>query len=100
MKVHALPAQATLAQARVLERAVDAAVAAADADGLCLDASALVEFDTSVVALLLHARRAALARALPLQLRAAPAKLRQLAQLYGVAALLPPDVENAAAAAS
>lgn len=89
MKTFTLPAQATLANARLLEREIDAAVAAADADGLCLDAAALAEFDTSAIALLLHARRAALARALPLRLHGAPAKLRELARLYGVLALLP-----------
>jgi len=34
MKVHALPAQATLATARALEAEADAALAAADAAGL------------------------------------------------------------------
>lgn len=94
MKTFALPAEATLAQARALEVQIDAALAAADSDGLCLDASALAEFDTSAIALLLHARRAAAARALPLRLHAAPAKLRELARLYGVQALLPSGDEG------
>jgi phospholipid transport system transporter-binding protein len=98
MKTYALPAELTLRHARALEGAIDAALADAggDADGLCIDAAALREFDTSAIALLLHARRAAAARALPLRLHAAPAKLRELARLYGVLALLPG--EEAAAA--
>ncbi|HNU09929.1 MAG TPA: STAS domain-containing protein [Rubrivivax sp.] len=89
MKVYALPAEASLAQARALETEIDAAVAAADATGLCIDASALADFDTSAIALLLHARRAAAARAVPLALRSLPVKLRELARLYGVQSLLP-----------
>lgn len=88
-EVFALPAQATLAQARALAAELDAAIAAAGAGGLCLDAAMLTDFDTAAVALLLHAQRAAAARALPLWLRAAPPKLHQLAGLYGVQALLP-----------
>lgn len=90
MKLLALPAVASIAQAQALEREVDAAVASADADGLQVDASALAEFDTSAIALLLHAQRSARARGLPLQLTGAPPKLRELARLYGVEELLPP----------
>jgi phospholipid transport system transporter-binding protein len=89
MKVLALPAVASIAQAQALEGEVDAAVAAADADGLQVDASALTEFDTSAIALLLHAQRIARSRALPLQLSGAPTKLHDLARLYGVEELLP-----------
>lgn len=99
MKVLALPAVASIVQAQVLEREVDAAVAAADADGLRIDASALTEFDTSAIALLLHAHRATRARGLPLHVSDAPPKLRDLARLYGVDELLPlaPPVPTAAA---
>jgi phospholipid transport system transporter-binding protein len=90
MKVHALPAQATMATAKALEADIDAALAAADAAGLRVDASALQDFDTSAIALLLHVQRAAQARALPLQLDGAPPKLVELARLYGVDELLPP----------
>lgn len=94
MTSYPLPAQLTLAQARALQSEIDAAVAVAAADGLCLDASALAEFDTSAIALLLHAQRAVRARALPLQVLSAPLKLQQLARLYGVAALLPLAAEG------
>ena len=83
-----LPAVAGLEQAPALLLEIDAAVAAAEG-ALQLDASALSEFDTSAIALLLHAQRAARARGLALQVQGAPAKLRQMAQLYGVAELLP-----------
>ena len=56
---------------------------------LSLDAAALVDFDTSAVALLLHAKRGALARGVQLQLQGVPTKLRELARLYGVEELLP-----------
>lgn len=89
MTVFPLPAVASIAQSLALESAIDAAIAAAGADGLCIDASALSEFDTAAVALLLHAQRAARARGLPLQLAGAPARLHDLARLYGVEELLP-----------
>jgi phospholipid transport system transporter-binding protein len=53
-----------------------------------VDASGLVDLDTSALAVLLQARRAAQARGLRWQLDDAPPKLRQLAGLYGVEALL------------
>lgn len=90
MKVLALPAEVTLTKAKALEAEVDAALAAADAAGLRIDAAALQDFDTSAIALLLHVQRGARARALPLQLDGAPSKLRELARLYGVEELLPP----------
>lgn len=98
MKVLVLPAEASIVQAQALEREVDAAVAAADADGLQVDASALTDFDTSAIALLLHVQRAARARGLPLQLIGAPPKLHDLARLYGVEELLPPGPPVPAAA--
>ena len=85
-----LPAEAALEQAPTLLAEVDAALAAADSDAVFqLDASALSSIDTSTIALLLHAKRGAAARGLGLQVLAAPPKLRELAQLYGVEELLP-----------
>lgn len=84
-----LPAVASLEQAPALLLEVDAAIDAAGPDGLQLDASALAEFDTSAVALLLHAQRAALAQGKALQVVGAPPKLSELARLYGVDGLLP-----------
>ena len=86
-----LPAVASLEQAPALLREVDAAITAAGAQGLQIDASALTEFDTSAVALLLHAQRESHAHGTVLQVVGAPPKLRELARLYGVEELLPLD---------
>ena len=53
-----------------------------------VDASALVRFDSSALAVLLECRRAALARGLTLALDRLPAGLHSMAQLYGVLPLL------------
>jgi phospholipid transport system transporter-binding protein len=85
-----LPVAAGLEEAPALLQQVDAAIAAtASGDTLALDAAALVDFDTSAVALLLHACRGAQARGVRLQVQGAPPKLRELARLYGVEELLP-----------
>jgi phospholipid transport system transporter-binding protein len=53
-----------------------------------IDASALVDFDSAALALLLHARRLAQAGGSTFAVTGAPTKLTQLAQLYGVDELL------------
>lgn len=53
------------------------------------DASALREFDSSALAVLLECRREALALGKTLAVQGLPERLRQLAQLYGVAELMP-----------
>ena len=84
-----LPATLTLPSARQTTQALAQALAALPAGGtFCVDASGLAELDTSALAVLLQARRAAQARGLRWQLEGAPPKLRQLAGLYGVEALL------------
>ncbi|MFT3819500.1 MAG: STAS domain-containing protein [Rubrivivax sp.] len=89
-----LPAAAGLEQARALLAAVDAAAAGASAaEGLQIDAAALQRFDSSAIALLLHAERAVQARGGRLRVLHAPAQLRELAQLYGVDGLLSLDPE-------
>ena len=55
---------------------------------LVVDASPLVDFDSAALAVLLQARRQADAAGRGFELRGAPPKLVQLAQLYGVAAVL------------
>lgn len=89
-----LPATLTLPSARQTTQALAQALAALPAGGtFCVDASGLAELDTSALAVLLQARRDAQARGLAWQLQSAPPKLRQLAALYGVEALLwPPAV--------
>jgi len=78
-----LPVTLTLDQAA-------AALAALPADGSAhaIDASALREFDTSALALLLQAKRLAQAAGQGFEVTGAPPKLQQLAQLYGVDELL------------
>lgn len=51
---------------------------------LLLDASDLVQFDSSALAVLLACRRQAHAVGRQLQLQGLPEKLRELARLYGV----------------
>jgi phospholipid transport system transporter-binding protein len=53
-----------------------------------IDASALQEFDSSALAVLLSCRRQALAAGKSFSVQGLPQRLRQLAGLYGVAELL------------
>ena len=53
------------------------------------DASALSQFDSSAIAVLLACRREALAAGKAFSVQGLPARLRQLAGLYGVAELIP-----------
>jgi phospholipid transport system transporter-binding protein len=82
-----LPEQATLEQAAALADTLPAAVAAGSGD-LQIDASALKAFDSSTIALLLHARRLAQAAGRGFSVVGAPEQLGQLARLYGVEELL------------
>ena len=92
-----LPATTSLEEAPALLREIEEllvavaqrALQAVHLGGLTIDASALSHFDTSAIALLLHAQRGANARGIALQVQAVPAKLRELAGLYGVGELLP-----------
>jgi phospholipid transport system transporter-binding protein len=54
-----------------------------------VDASALVHFDSSALAVLLEVRRESSARGRGFAVKGLPARLRELAALYGVAGLLP-----------
>ena len=56
---------------------------------LVADASGLREFDSSALALLLACRREAVAAGKAFSVQGLPARLRQLADLYGVAELIP-----------
>jgi phospholipid transport system transporter-binding protein len=55
---------------------------------LAIDASALTQFDSSALAVLLECGRLAEGAGRRIELRHAPPKLRQLARLYGLDALL------------
>lgn len=89
-----LPTTVTLPEASALARGIEQAVMQdVQPDGgarpaFVVDASAVQAFDTSLLAVLLHARRLALGAGRAFELAGAPDKLAQLAQLYGVAGLL------------
>lgn len=85
-----LPANATLADVPGLLPALRRAAAEpSPGDGaFTVDASALQAFDTSLLSLLLQARREATAAGRLFRINGAPPKLAQLATLYGVDALL------------
>lgn len=90
-----LPAQATLEHSAELAATLPEAVA----DGsevLRIDASALQDFDTATIALLLQARRLAQAAGRGFEVTGAPAQLAQLARLYGVEELLSLTVDGEA----
>ena len=83
-----LPATLTLDEARDTLRMLSQALEREPADGAVVDASGLDQFDSSAVAVLLECQRRAQASGRGFAVRHAPAKLTQLARLYGVDALL------------
>lgn len=84
-----LPSDMTRAQAQAcLQMLVQGLPAEADA-AVVVDASALERFDSSALAVLLEFRRESLALGKHLVIRAIPERLRGLAQVYGIAELLP-----------
>ncbi|MES2361957.1 MAG: STAS domain-containing protein [Pseudomonadota bacterium] len=83
-----LPSILTHAVAAEFVRGLKPLVLSQTAD-MAVDASALQEFDSSALAVLLACRREALAAGKAFSVRGLPARLRQLAGLYGVAELVP-----------
>jgi phospholipid transport system transporter-binding protein len=81
-----LPQRVTMAEASATLLRLQPLLAAADEP--VLDASALQDLDSAAVAVLLDCQRQAHARGKTLQVTGAPAKLGQLARLYGVESLL------------
>jgi len=69
---------------------------ASGANDLVVDASALGQFDSSALAVLLECRRQALAAGMGFAVQGAPGPLLQLAGVYGVAALIPASAASAA----
>ena len=82
-----LPEHATIEQAATLAAGLPAAVAQGSGV-LHIDASAIQACDSSTIALLLQAHRLAQAAGRGIEVSGAPAKLVQLATLYGVQDLL------------
>jgi phospholipid transport system transporter-binding protein len=81
-----LPAVLTISEARVTLAQLQQAIAA-DATPV-LDATGVQTVDTSAIAVLLDCQRTAAAAGKRLQVVGLPAKLTQLAKLYGVDALI------------
>jgi phospholipid transport system transporter-binding protein len=84
-----LPAELTHAQAPACSRMLAQALRSDAAARAVADASPLRSFDSSALAVLLECRREALALGKTFAVAHLPAKLRELAGLYGVADLLP-----------
>lgn len=86
-----LPATVTITEAReALDQLIQAAALEQGAE-LALDASALVRFDTSALAVLLECKRLAQAQGKRFALVGAPSRLFDLARLYGLDPLLTPQ---------
>ena len=86
--VLALPAQLTHRQAAATLVDLQQALAQ-QTQALCvLDASALSQFDSAALAVLLECRRTLLAQGRTLQVQGLPAALGRMALLYGVDGLL------------
>ena len=83
-----LPATLTALEARATLRMLSQALTAEPDGGVVVDASALQEFDSAALAVLLDCQRQAQAWGRPFAVRQAPPKLAALAKLYGVDVLL------------
>jgi phospholipid transport system transporter-binding protein len=84
-----LPAELTHAQAPACSRMLAQALRSEPGTQAVADASALRQFDSSALAVLLDCRREALALGKSFAVSHMHPRLRELAGLYGVAELLP-----------
>lgn len=86
----ALPAVLMQAQAQAVADALASKLVACVASGgeAVLDASALVEFDSSALAVILACRRAVLAQGAQLRVTGLPERAQSLAKVYGLSAVL------------
>ena len=87
-----LPAELTHAQAPTCLRMLLEAGRAEQAPLVIVDASSLTRFDSSALAVLLEFRRECLHDGKRFAVRGLAPRLRELAGLYGVSALLPEPV--------
>jgi phospholipid transport system transporter-binding protein len=83
----ALPASVTMHEARAAVHALESTVGEGQGP-LVIDASALANFDSAAIAVLLELRRQAQAAGRTLQVSGAPVTMVALAGMYGVAELL------------
>ena len=84
-----LPPRLTHDEVPACMRMLQQGVAGHNGSSTVIDASALTQFDSSALAVLLECRRETVALGRGFAVKALPARLRELASLYGVAALLP-----------
>jgi len=86
----ALPAVLMQAQAQSVANELAPVLGACVAAGgeAVLDASALTQFDSSALAVILACRRAVLARGAQLRIVGLPERAQSLAKVYGLSALL------------
>jgi phospholipid transport system transporter-binding protein len=88
MTALALPSLLTHDQVAVCAQTLAAGIRAEVSDKVVVDASALEKFDSSALAVLLECRRAAMSAGKSITILNLPAKLRELAGLYGIQSLL------------
>jgi phospholipid transport system transporter-binding protein len=86
----ALPAVLMQAQAQAVASELASVLSAcvSQGDEAVLDASALFQFDSSALAVILACRRAVLARGAHLRVKGLPERAQALAKVYGLSALL------------
>ena len=84
-----LPPRLTHEEAPACIRMLQQGLAAQNGSSTVVDASALEQFDSSALAVLLDCRREATALGRGFAVKGLPVRLRELGSLYGVAALLP-----------
>ena len=84
-----LPAEITHEHASACCRMLAQALHAQPGAAVVVDASALQKFDSSALAVLLECRRESLAAGKTFAVARSPARLLELASLYGVTELLP-----------
>ncbi len=84
-----LPVDLTRAQASACLRMLVQGLRTEPGSTVVVDASALGQFDSAALAVLLEFRRESLALGKRFVIRAMPERLRDLAGLYGIAELLP-----------
>jgi phospholipid transport system transporter-binding protein len=84
-----LPARLTHEQAGPCARMLVQALRSQAESAVVADAGALTHFDSSALAVLLECRREALVLGKSFSVSHLPARLRELASLYGIASLLP-----------
>lgn len=84
-----LPARLTHDEAPACARMLQEGLGSREGSVAIVDASALAQFDSSAIAVLLECRREAGVRGRGFAVKGLPQRLRELAALYGVAGLLP-----------